>query len=69
LIGWQLSIWNCYKPSFSSLYNCQLLCLWSIALSTAADVFPQPYSNALPYSSPYFIIGPTKKLDQCVSYC
>ena len=25
LIGWQLSIWNCCKPFFSLLYNCQLL--------------------------------------------
>jgi hypothetical protein len=24
LIGWQLSIWNCCKPFFTLLYNCQL---------------------------------------------
>jgi hypothetical protein len=31
LIGWQLSIWNCCKPLFSLLYNCQLPCFWRLA--------------------------------------
>jgi hypothetical protein len=30
LIAWQLSIWNCCKPFFSLLYNCQLLCFWRL---------------------------------------
>jgi hypothetical protein len=30
LIGWQRSIWNCCKPIFSLLYNCQLLCFWRL---------------------------------------
>jgi hypothetical protein len=42
LIGWQLSIWNCCKPFFSLLYNCQLLCFRRLALSIAVKVFPQP---------------------------
>jgi len=33
LIGWQLSIWNCCKPFFSLLYNCQLVCFWRLAVS------------------------------------
>jgi hypothetical protein len=43
LIGWQLSIWNCCKPFLSLLYNCQLLCLWWLAFSTAVQVFPQDF--------------------------
>jgi hypothetical protein len=39
LIGWQISIWICCKPFFSLLYNCQLLCSWRLALSTAVEVF------------------------------
>ena len=42
LIGWQLSIWNCCKPFFSLLYNCQLLCFWRLALSIVVEVFPRP---------------------------
>jgi hypothetical protein len=34
LIGWQLSIWNCCKPFFSLLYNCQLLCFWRLGYTT-----------------------------------
>jgi hypothetical protein len=45
LIGWQLSIWNCCKPFFSLLYNCQLLCFWRLALSTAVEVFPGLFSG------------------------
>jgi hypothetical protein len=40
LIGWQLSIWICCNPSFSLLYNCQLLCIWRLALSIVVEVFP-----------------------------
>jgi hypothetical protein len=47
LIGWQLSIWNCCKPFFALLYNCQLLCFWRLALSTAVEVFPQAFPWAL----------------------
>ena len=43
LIGWQLSIWNCCKPFFSFLYNCQLLRFWRLAVSTAVEVFPRPF--------------------------
>jgi hypothetical protein len=42
LIGWQLSICNCYKPLFSLLYNCQLLCFWRLALRIVVEVFLQP---------------------------
>jgi hypothetical protein len=41
LIVWQLSIWNCCKPFFTLLYNCQLLGFRQIALSEAVGVFPQ----------------------------
>jgi hypothetical protein len=44
LIGWQLSTCNCHKPLFPSLYNCQLLCFCRLALSTAVQVFPLPFS-------------------------
>ena len=43
LIGWQLPIWNCCKPFFSLLYNCQLLCFWRLALSIVVEVFPPPF--------------------------
>ena len=43
LIGLQLSIWNCCKPFFSLLYNCQLLCFWRVALSIVVEVFPWPF--------------------------
>ena len=49
LIGWQLSIWNCCKPFFPLLYNCQLLCFWRLALNTVVEVFPQPF---FPYIAP-----------------
>ena len=42
-IGWQLSIWNCCKPFFPLLYDCQLLCFWRLALSTAVEVFARPF--------------------------
>ena len=44
LIGWQLSIWNCCKPFFSLLYNCQLLCFWRPALNIVVEVFPRHFS-------------------------
>jgi hypothetical protein len=57
LIGWQLAIWNCCKPFFSLLYNCQLLRFWRLALSTAAlsiaalsiatEDLPWPFSRIL----------------------
>ena len=47
LIGWQHPIWNCCKPFFSMLYNCQLLCFWPLALSTVIDVFPWPFFQIL----------------------
>ena len=47
LIGWQLSIWNCCKPFFSLLYNCQLLCFWRLALSNVVEVFPRPFVETL----------------------
>jgi hypothetical protein len=43
LIGWHLSIWNCCKPFFSLLYNCQFLCFWRLALSIVVEVFPRPF--------------------------
>jgi hypothetical protein len=43
LFGWQLSIWNCCKPFFSLLYNCQLLCFWRLDLNSAAEGFPRPF--------------------------
>jgi len=42
-IGWQLSIWNCCKPFFSLLCNCQLLCFRRLALSIVVEVFPRPF--------------------------
>jgi len=47
LIGWQLPIWTCYKPFFSLLYNCQVLCPWRLASSTVVEVFPRPYFQIL----------------------
>jgi len=47
LIGWQLSIWNCCKPFFSLLYNCQLLCFWLLALSIVVEEFPRPFFRIL----------------------
>ena len=47
LIGWQLSIWNCRKPHFSLLYNCQLMCFWRLALSIVVEVFPRPFFRVL----------------------
>jgi len=46
LIGWQLSIWNCCKPFFSLLYNCQLLRFWRLALIIVV-VFPRPFFRIL----------------------
>jgi hypothetical protein len=43
LIGWQISIWICCKSSFSLLYNCQLLCIWRLALRTVVEVFPRHF--------------------------
>jgi hypothetical protein len=54
LIGWQLSIWNCCKPLFSLLYNCQLLCFWRLALSIAVEVFPQPFSTYWSFKDVYY---------------
>jgi hypothetical protein len=45
----QLSFWNCCKPFFSLFCNCQLLCFWRLALSTAVQVFPRPFSQILPF--------------------
>ena len=42
-IGWQLSIWNCCKPFFSLLYNCQLLFFRQLALSIIVEVFLWPF--------------------------
>jgi hypothetical protein len=50
LIGWQLSIWICCKPFLSLLYNCQLLCFWRLALSTAVEVFPRPFFPDIAHS-------------------
>ena len=47
LIGWQISIWNCRKPFFSLLYNCQLLCFRRLALSVVVEVFPRPFFRIL----------------------
>jgi hypothetical protein len=47
LIGWQLSICNCCKPSFSLLYNCQLLYFWLLALRFTVKVFPLPFFQIL----------------------
>jgi hypothetical protein len=41
LIGGQLSVWNCCKPFSSLLYNCQLLCVWRLAVSIVVEVLPQ----------------------------
>jgi hypothetical protein len=43
LIGWQLSIWNCWKPFFSLLYNCQLLCFWRLALNIVVEAIFSGY--------------------------
>jgi hypothetical protein len=47
LTGWQLSICNCWKPFFSLLYNCQLLCSWRLALSIVVQVFPRHFFRIL----------------------
>ena len=47
LICWQLFIWNCCKPYFSLLYNCQLLFFWRLALSSVVEVFPRPFFRLL----------------------
>jgi hypothetical protein len=47
LIGWQLSIWNCCKPFFSLLYNCQLLCFCRLALSIVVEGFPRSFFRIL----------------------
>jgi hypothetical protein len=47
LIGWQISFWNCCKPFFSLLYNCQLLWFWRLALSIVVEVFPRPFTRIL----------------------
>jgi len=39
LIGWQFSIWNCCRPFFSLLYNCQLLCFGRLGLCIIVEVF------------------------------
>ena len=46
-IGRQLSICNCCKPFFPSLYNCQLLCFCPLALSTAVQLFPRHFPQIL----------------------
>jgi hypothetical protein len=43
LIGWQFSIWNCCRPFFPLLYNCQLLCFRLLALCIIVKVFLQPF--------------------------
>jgi hypothetical protein len=43
LISWQLSIWNCCKPFFSLLCNCQLLYFWRLDLRVIVEVFPRPF--------------------------
>jgi hypothetical protein len=52
-IGWRLSICICCKPFCSLLYNCQLLCFWRLALSTAVEVFPQPFSGYCSFKDVY----------------
>jgi hypothetical protein len=49
LIGWQLSIWNCCKPFFPLLCNCQLLCFWRLASSITVEAFPRP---SFPHTAP-----------------
>jgi hypothetical protein len=53
-IGWQLSTWNCYKPFFSLLYNCQLLCFWPIVSSTVVKVFLQLFFRYCLFSNIYY---------------
>jgi hypothetical protein len=43
LISWQFSIWICCKPFFPLLYNCQLLCIWRLALSIVVEVFSRAF--------------------------
>ena len=47
LIGWRLFIWNCFKPFFSLLYNCQLLRFWRLAVSIVVQVFLWPFFRIL----------------------
>ena len=54
LIGWQLSIWNCCKPFFSLLYNCQLLCFWRLALGIVVEVFPRTFSGYCVFEDIYY---------------
>jgi len=53
-IGWHLSPYNCYKPLFPKLYNCQLLCFCPLALSTAVQVFPRPFSKCCSFKDVYY---------------
>ena len=60
LIGWQLFIWNCCKPLFSLLYNCQLLCFCWVALSIVVGLFSRYcsfrdvyYKLVMPNCMPY----------------
>jgi hypothetical protein len=67
LIGWQLSIWNCFKPFFALMYNCQLLCFWLLALKYCSRDLPTaPFPDIAPSRmftaiSLCLIIRPTHK--------
>ena len=69
LIGLQLSIWNCCKPFFSLLYNCQLLCFLQLALSTAVFATCFKYcSRGLPTAF-FPDIAPSRvSLQTCFAY-
>ena len=43
LIGWQLSIWNYFKPFFSFLFNCQLQCFWRLAFKYRSQGLPTAF--------------------------
>jgi hypothetical protein len=59
---WQLSIWNCCKPFFALLYNCQLLCFWRLAFSIAVEVFPWPsFSGDFPFKDVTVDLGSDPK--------
>ena len=54
LTDWQLCTWNCCKPFFSLLFNCQLLCSWRLALIIVVEVFLQHFSGYCSFKNVYY---------------
>ena len=49
LVSWQLSVWNCRKPFFSLLYNCQLLLFLATCFKYCSRGLPMAfYSDIAP---------------------